>query len=617
MRWDGSDLGASKEHLGAAADGDAPFEHEWTKWLLSLGARPLLVGHATIMPPKDRWGTETVLGPRARTRAWAMGARPTSRHRHEPGQPAFKSSFRVLAFFVLIVGAWAGCRCRATPPAQSSRAEPALRLVLVSGIAGAVEPCGCVKDMLGGVDHAAAYLKTHAANRTLVLGAGPMLFMDPALHADRKTQDEWKAEALVRSLSAMGMKAWAPGANDFAAGNPTLQKLVAHGPALLASNLAGALGVIQKSAIYTVAGVRVGVTGVSQPRHQGRLPDGLEARDALPALRASAAELKQQGASVRVLLAALPRGEALRLAELVPEFQVVLIGKPVDQGEANDPITPPTAVGRTLVVEAPNHLQAFYAVDFFVKDGVFEFANADAREQGGAELDRRIAELERRIADARKNPAVSRADVAARERDLEALKRERAMSRADTSAPDGSYYETTLVEVREKLGSDAAVNQQLSEYYRRVNEHNKVAFQGKLPPPVPDGKSGYVGAALCANCHQEEHAFWSKSRHAKAYETLANQHKQFNLDCVSCHVTGYGEPGGSTVAHVDRLDDVQCEVCHGPGSRHLSSPGEKTLIVGKPERGLCGPKCHHPPHVKPDWSVDEAWSHILGPGHGR
>lgn len=525
--------------------------------------------------------------------------------------------FRALALMVLLVGAWAGCRCRPAPPTSSTRPEPSLRLVMMSGVAGAIEPCGCVKDMLGGVDHAAAYLRAHGAENTLVLGAGPMLFADPVLPADRKTQDQWKAEALFQALAGMGLRAWAPGANDFAAGTAELARIVGNGPAPLATNLAGDIGPTRSTALFVVGGVRVGVAGVSEPRHQGRLPAGVEAKDALATVRAAAAELTQRGAQVRVLLAALPRGEALRLAELVPEFQVVLIGKPVDQGETNDPVTPPATLGRTLVIEAPNHLQSFYVVDFFVKDGRFEFENGDAQREELADLDRRITELRGRITQARANAAVAKSDVTARERDLERLERERTQKAKNTAAPSGSYYRAELVEVRESLGSEPGVQAKLGEYYRRVNEHNKLAFQDRRPIPAADGQSSYVGAEQCATCHQEEYAFWSKTPHAKAYATLERQHKQFNLDCVSCHVTGYNEPGGSTVVHVGALTAVQCEVCHGPGSRHLSNPADARLIVAKPARTLCGPKCHHEPHVKPDWSVDKAWEHILGPGHGR
>ena len=478
--------------------------------------------------------------------------------------------------------------------------------------------------MLGGVDHAAAYVKNLDESSTLVLGAGPMLFADPVLHSDRKVQDRWKAEALLQSLSHIGMRAWAPGANDFAAGAGELGGLLrtalgpqaqgAKEPLPLAANL-GNVESAERTRIYTVGDIRVGVAGVSQPRYKGGLPEGVELSDDVPSARAAALELQRQGASVRILLAALPRGEALRLAELVPEYQIILVGKPADQGETNDPITPPTTVGRTLVVEGPNHLQAFYVVDLFVKDGSFQFADGQARERAVAELDQRLGELTARIESARENPAVSKADIAARERDLENLKKEKKARLEERAAPPGSFFRTSLVEVREKLGEDSKVTAKLTSYYRRVNEHNRQAFADRLPAPVPEGQSGFLGAENCVSCHQEEFAFFSTTRHARAYLSLSRQFKEFNLDCVSCHVTGYNEPGGSTVAHVERLQNVQCEVCHGPGSRHVENPTEKAFIKN-PERTLCATKCHHPPHVKPEWTVEEAWPHILGPGHG-
>jgi hypothetical protein len=125
-----------------------------------------------------------------------------------------------------------------------------------------------------------------------------------------------------------------------------------------------------------------------------------------------------------------------------------------------------------------------------------------------------------------------------------------------------------------------------------------------------------VGVEKCASCHAEEHKFWKGTPHADAYATLSKDHKEFNLDCVNCHVTGYEKPGGSTVTHVDGLKDVQCEACHGPGSRHEDDPENPELIVKSPPKTLCQ-TCHHPPHVGEDWSAERAFSLIVGPGHGK
>jgi hypothetical protein len=543
-------------------------------------------------------------------------SKPLSTMSSAPRSAGTGRFLRVLTVALSLVGGWAGCRCRPAPPAAEAPAKPSLRLLLFSGVAGALEPCGCVKDMLGGVDHAASYLRAQGGMPTLALGAGPMLFLDPTLAPERRVQDEWKAESLSRALREMNLRAWAPAVNDFAAGTAALSRWSDGGPSLLAANLQASGVGFRRSAEYSVGGLRVGVTAVSQPKALARV-EGLEAREPLPELRAAAQELEKQGVALRVALLAMPRGEALRLVELVPEFHVAVVGKSIDQGESNDPPTPPTLIGKTLVVEAQNHLQSFYVVDLFVKNGSFEFKNGDENAERRSELKARIAELEGRIREAEGQKGVRAEDLAARRKDLAARRAELADAEKGRSQPEGSYYRAERVEVREGLGSDPRVHAELGQYYKRVNEHNRVAFADRKPAPAPEGTASYVGVETCANCHAEEHAFWLKTRHANAYRTLSSQFKEFNLDCVGCHVTGYEKPGGSTVTHVSDFTNVQCEVCHGPGSRHVADNKDPLAIIAKPDRAQCGPKCHHLPHVKADWSADKAFEQIVGPGHGR
>jgi hypothetical protein len=489
---------------------------------------------------------------------------------------------------------------------------------LVSSAAGALEPCGCVKDMLGGVDHLASYVKSQAdqAPNSTLLAAGPLFFMNTELAAERQTQDSWKADALARSLAAAGLRAWAPGANDWAAGSDTFQALATAAQASpLAANLK-APGV-RAVRVLELGGNKVGVAGVSTPSYLGKLPAGVSASDPLSELRSAKSALDAQGARLRVLLAAMPRGDALRLLDQVPGFQLLVVGKPYDQGESNDPPTPPEVVGNTLVVEAPNHLQALGVVDLFVQNDKFEFADGSNTAQA-AELESvrgRVRELEKRLAAADPTGKSTDPDVTARRADLARLKAEQDKLAAPTVPAQGSFFQYHLVEVRDVLGSTATVHALIDSYYQRVNDHNHEVFKDKLPAPAAAGDSHYVGVEACSACHQSERAFWDKTQHASAYATLSSAHKEFNLDCVSCHVTGYDKPGGSTVVHVENLSNVQCEVCHGPGSRHAAAPKTANLI-SLPEHGLCAGTCHHPPHVHADWDAAAAWQKIIGPGHG-
>lgn len=99
----------------------------------------------------------------------------------------------------------------------------------------------------------------------------------------------------------------------------------------------------------------------------------------------------------------------------------------------------------------------------------------------------------------------------------------------------------------------------------------------------------YVGAKVCATCHQGKdmgHQFtrWLGSKHATAYAVLAKPEAkkiaelsgvpvepQESPMCLGCHATG---------AHVEEWekdetffteDGVQCEKCHGPGSEYMGA----------------------------------------------
>ncbi|MCU0681472.1 MAG: cytochrome c family protein [Polyangiaceae bacterium] len=153
-------------------------------------------------------------------------------------------------------------------------------------------------------------------------------------------------------------------------------------------------------------------------------------------------------------------------------------------------------------------------------------------------------------------------------------------------------------------------------FYQRVNEHNREAFAGRKPPPPPESGQRYVGVETCATCHAGARDVWQGTAHSHAYATLSRQFKEYNLDCVSCHVTGYERPGGSTVTENAALQNVQCESCHGPGSLHAADPSKKGAIVAQPDPQGCVSGCHHSPHVE-GFDPVAVMHKVLGPGHGN
>ncbi len=89
----------------------------------------------------------------------------------------------------------------------------------------------------------------------------------------------------------------------------------------------------------------------------------------------------------------------------------------------------------------------------------------------------------------------------------------------------------------------------------------------------------YVGSSKCAPCHSSVAKSWEKTRHAKAIESLKKSNQETLPACVKCHVTGYEKEGGFIDYELTpEMAGVQCEVCHGPGSAHISNPTRKTII---------------------------------------
>jgi hypothetical protein len=91
----------------------------------------------------------------------------------------------------------------------------------------------------------------------------------------------------------------------------------------------------------------------------------------------------------------------------------------------------------------------------------------------------------------------------------------------------------------------------------------------------------YVGAKKCKACHMKQYKAWKKTKMATSFENLkagvkVEEKKKAGIedkdytkdpDCLRCHTTGYGKPGGfKSIEETPALANVQCESCHGPGA---------------------------------------------------
>jgi hypothetical protein len=155
------------------------------------------------------------------------------------------------------------------------------------------------------------------------------------------------------------------------------------------------------------------------------------------------------------------------------------------------------------------------------------------------------------------------------------------------------------VAVTEDLAEDQALARLYEEYQLIVKESGLLERQGRIS--LPDGLK-YAGSASCKACHTYAYEKWSEKKHADAYATLEKVGSAYDPECVVCHSVGMRyESGFGLPEKTPQLKDVGCENCHGPGSEHIESVGEKRTVEPRSECADC-----HTPDNSAHYSGNEA-----------
>jgi hypothetical protein len=483
-----------------------------------------------------------------------------------------------------------GCRAAEKPAA---RREPTLRLAVVTDLKGYLEPCGCTSDPLGGIDRLAAQIKTLRESDVplVVLLVGDTFFDAAPLDSARVDQANRNAQTLVRILNSLGVAAVLPGSRDRKQPSKALETLraAAEFPWLAMEDPTTVL--IEEAGDHAV-----GIVGARPGTQGGALGEAVEAA--------------HQRAELVLVLVDGSRRDANR-AGAIGGVDFVIQGG-LDQDEAMSP----RRAGNAWVLHASRQGQGLTVVDVHRERNDETFADRSewSRTERAAQLDRQIDELRAKITQWEKSGDIDPADLDAQRARLVGLQKKRGLVDSEATTDDGNSFAARWVELRKKSPSDREVAALMQEHDKVVNEANRLAFADLKPPPLGPNDVAYVGSAACSSCHQSAYAWWRNHSHGVAYLTLQQRSKEYNLDCVGCHVTGYQQPGGSTVTHnLDgQLRNVGCESCHGPGAAHVKDP--EAAVVRKPPAATCT-VCHNQQHS--DLFDYEAYvKTLLVPGHG-
>jgi hypothetical protein len=418
-------------------------------------------------------------------------------------------------------------------PATLREARPLrqLTLALTGEVRGEIEPCGCPTVPYGGFVRRGSFLDRLRREDVplFVLDAGEMLLKG----SDVEGKEE-RARAVLDLARATGLDAWAPAPLDLVPGGIPL--LGGSGAVSATWTDPGGAPVLPPTTVIERGGVRLGVVGLS-----GHAAD-LGNADAVGAVAHAIASGGAADAWV-VLSNATPEvTEAVAAGVPGVGLVVSLRGETRDEPRATSgaPIVETAERGKWVTV-----VRAFLAAT----PGPWRVVT-----EGPAVA---AANLTR--------AAVTAGGAGTREANARALAAARQALASELAGQDVAVVED------QPLGSefdgDGAIR-------ARVDRFEKRAIALATTRVEAAGGPVYGTAAYCTRCHEDFTARWVGQPHARAHEALVAKGQLTNPECVGCHTTGWGQPGGfsePTSTAMLTWKDVQCEACHGPLLGHPDS----------------------------------------------
>lgn len=449
-------------------------------------------------------------------------------------------------------------------PAGEERPVRELQIALVGEVRGEIEPCGCPTLPYGGFIRRQRLLETLRAEGPVVhLDAGELLLK--GLSTSRSENREARAALVLELSREVGVDAWVPGPTDLLAlGVDGLRGLEGRAaPPALSATWRDAEGqpVLPGARVVERDGVRIGVVGLSASPSSSKQRANLTQVDPAEAARAALATLPSD-LDLVVGLGNLADAEADRVAEALPELSLML----TTRGEELDA---PRRVGEVTIIETPDrgrYLQLVRLRLGSTPDQPVEFVDEEQRWRDLATL--------RTQATTTGTPSEALAE-------MEAWFAERGAGR------NLGYHRA--VPLASNLDGEAAVADEVEAFKEATLAR---ASEVAARPPAPT-EPGYATAGRCVSCHREEFMRWTATDHARAWESLLVREATGDPECIGCHSTGFGEPGGFGELSPSKLrafKGVQCESCHGPMRGHPEDPA----VISRPVTEASCTGCHDP-----------------------
>lgn len=442
----------------------------------------------------------------------------------------------------------------------------------------------------------------------ITVDAGNLLFKHERIAPGLMQQNTITASGIIEAYNLMHYDAVAVGRHDLAAGLSFLETHAAgSGFAWLSANLvhrSDKKPIFSGSIIRRFQDLTVGIIGLTG--HDGKV----EFRDDEDAVILPWQEVLPQhiadlssSCDMLILLSNYSSAENNKIASTFEDIHLII------QSDPRSGNSSPTQVNRSLIAQTGKQGKylGWMLIDWqksktWGRRGAIKELAVKKQELDG--INGRINRIEKRENKEDLTANTSYQDLLkSRERLLTSISfLEKEMAALKNTGQIPSTYENSFIALDIKLPDQPEVDKVVQKTKKLVNEAGRseaaTAATARKRPELSLEKLPFTGWQTCAQCHKPQTDFWARTAHSAAYQTLAEQEQQFNLDCLPCHVTAehmttkISDNDADLLSLPSVLQQVGCEVCHGPGKAHAASQ-DSSLVSRKPAPAICL-RCHTP-----------------------
>ena len=433
-----------------------------------------------------------------------------------------------------------------------------------------------------------------------MLDAGNLLYKRANIQKG-PSQESLTAEAIIEIYKQLRYDAVGVGPLDLAGSMDLLKNSTATGFPWISANLADDQDkpIFKQWIERKVGDTEIYITALTAP--PAKIPADikiLKTETVLPKLLKKFKSAKQN--PFIILLSTLSNDKNREIAEQYPAINLI-IG--ADRSKSN---ISPKIVNNCLITQTER--QGKY-------QGLLEIIFGTTR-QWGKDSSKELADLQnklgsmnwqlRRLEKKSKLPGLGekfKATILRLENEKEAMNKKidslkEIMQQEEISGATNDQFIYRFIKLQKNMPKDQQTVEKLNRLNNKIRKLHKSNSQLKQSSKLIKSMAGY---SVCETCHEAQFTFWKNSMHASAFMTLVDEKKQYNLDCLPCHLTIDASNTAFTIetnkgylSYPAKMQSVGCESCHGPGKNHSLAP-DTVSMLRKPDKQTCL-TCHTSEH---------------------